>query len=87
MSKFKVGDKVRTMAKGEYGYDNSRYLGVGKEFVVDKVHEELSTISLVGQTSCWSEHRFELVKEEAIPVNRRLRSQRPLSALVRWMWL
>jgi hypothetical protein len=60
MSKFKVGDKVRTLAK-PVGYDNAGYLGIGKEYVVESVFESAGTVSLVGRGQAWSEKRFELV--------------------------
>ena len=60
MGKFKVGDKVRTLAK-PVGYDNEGYLGIGKEYEVERVFESVGTVQLVGTKQAWSEDRFELV--------------------------
>ena len=60
MGKFKVGDKVRTLAK-PVGYDNTGYLGIGKEYVVVEVIESAGTIRVGGNSNAWSEARFELV--------------------------
>lgn len=59
MSKFKVGDKVRTLVN-PVGYDNTEYLGIGKEYEVVEVFESAGTVRVKGNKQAWAEARFEL---------------------------
>lgn len=67
MSKFKVGDKVRALAKcTDPYYSNEGYFKVGEEFTIKEVFPSQNTVSLVERSQSWDESRFELVEE---PVN------------------
>ena len=67
MSKFKVGDRVRALAKcTDPYYSNEGYFKVGEEFTIKEVFPSQNTVSLVERSQSWDESRFELVEE---PVN------------------
>jgi hypothetical protein len=62
MSKFKVGDRVRTLAKPSTPcYSNDEYFKAGEEFTVKEVLSGQETVRLVERGQCWHESRFELV--------------------------